>query len=187
MLWHSIIVNITQLCVTIKATIQRETEGDKHRDRERERQTERVDNNIRVVKVVFMPGALAPWYQPMGCVCLWGAANHVQLVMANVSEHLTGNEQDSLSVYASVLVHSQSLPSGLGCFLAKPSFCTYTYTHGQLDHLYGINVTVRSTGYCTITLTQDCTQSTAGRQGTHTHPQHRHRGFSRWAMLLGCR
>lgn len=100
MLWRRIIVNITQLCVTIKAKIQTKAEG----DRERERQTEKVDNSIRVVKVVFMPGALAPWYQPMGCVCLWGAANHVQLVMANVSEHLTGNEQDSLSVHVCVLV-----------------------------------------------------------------------------------
>lgn len=37
------------------------------------------------------------------CVCLWGETNHVQLVMANVSEHLTGDEQDSLSVFVCVI------------------------------------------------------------------------------------
>lgn len=40
----------------------------------RGRQTVRVDNSLRVAKVVFMPWALAPCFQPMGrmCVCVVG-------------------------------------------------------------------------------------------------------------------
>jgi len=38
------------------------------------------------------------------CVFLWGESKYAQLVMANVSEHLTGNEQDSHRVFVCVLV-----------------------------------------------------------------------------------
>lgn len=60
---YIMITHFIMLCYN-KATIQTETEKD------RERRTERRDNSIRVVKVVFMPAALAPWCQLMGRVCV---------------------------------------------------------------------------------------------------------------------
>ncbi len=74
-------------------------------ERHTERQAERVDNSIRVVKVVFMPQGIGTMMPAAGmCVYLWNEAKHIQLVMANVSEHLTGDEQDSPSVCVCVCV-----------------------------------------------------------------------------------
>lgn len=66
------------------------------RDRIRDRQTERVGS--RSVKGCVYARDTGTMLSVDGVVLsfLWGEAKCVQLAMANVSEHSTGNEQESL-------------------------------------------------------------------------------------------